>query len=526
MGGDSWGVTAGYGGASMGTTGQIGYNVGDTAHAYPVFLREGDITQGYRPNHAHQRSAYARADWEQNGTHLWFNLGQSAKTLGATQGITKRWYDVQTLSAGWQERWSDTLSTTVRLSSVTHELHFNMHDSDAVAYAQARALMQLSPVNLLGDYRLGDAETQQVELQVNWDPNPDLHFVLGADTRRVEAQQSQFLGLLQEARETASGGFAAMDWTWIPNWTLSLGLRAENETLGGSRLSPRASLVWTIDPTRSFRVGYFTSTRSPQLMEQRVDYSFPYTNDLDPNAQLPLYLVMSRISPNPNLGPEKTVNLEWGYRQSIGPVTLDLTAYWMKIRNQISQVHTATLTQTILIPTGGIPPFIPEQVPIYVNQFQNRGDATNKGLELALTWAIQNEWSAGFNGRYLNYEQDDPANGPAILKGTFSYAPKHLLTLWTRFASGPWSAYLDVQHVGSTYAEALTATSITYYEKRPAYVQLDAQVQREFVRGLSAGIYARNAARPYTLQGTSGPDRPPLYQTQRRELGAIVSYRF
>jgi len=264
-------------------------------------------------------------------------------------------------------------------------------------------------------------------------------------------------------------------------------------------------------------------------MEQQTNYDFPFSNTLDSNSNPPLNLVMCRIIPNSQLGPEKTNNFELGYRQGMGPLTLDLTLYRMKISDQITQVVTGIQNQTIQIPTGlpsPYPAYVPETVPIYINQFQNRGNATNTGIEAALTWAVQKNWTAGLNGRYLHYTQDDSSNGAAALHGEFSYAPKHTVTAWTRFSHGPWSGYLDVQHVGATQVEALMATGINAIEDRPAYFQGDVQGQFEIVKGLKLGVYARNAARPFTAQGASGPERPPVYQFQRRELGASLTYRF
>lgn len=520
-GSGGFGLTAGYQGASLGNSDRTGYNVGDVNHLAPLTM-----SATGNPDGSHQSAGFARMDWKNDHTSLWLSVGEGYRKYGQYQSVLSRWYDNTTLLAGWRETWSSAFATEVRLHQVTAKYQYHMLDASASAYRGARQLMGLPDVNISGNYTFADTTTSQLEVQANWDPGKDLHFVMGLDTRKVDMKKVIFLGLNQDESNSASGGFLSMDWTFTPGWTLSLGARAENEGLGGSRTSPRATLVWSPRPTSVFRLGYFTSTRSPQMAETKVDYTFPSANQAL-GGQSPLYLVASNILPNQELNPEKSTNFELGYRQSVGPVTLDLTLYQMKISDQITAVSMGQRIQVIHVPVSPTV-ILAENVPIFMQQFQNKGSATNKGVELALTWAVQKDWTIGVNGRYLDYTQDELSNAssPAAWKGEFSYAPKNTLTAWTRFAKGGFSGYFDVQHIGSAHVEALTASAVTFFDERPAYIQCDVQLGYEVVKGLTLGVYARNAAREFTLQGGAGPDRPFIYQVQRRELGGTLAYRF
>jgi outer membrane receptor protein involved in Fe transport len=484
----------GYGGASMGNSSETEYRVGDKGYVQPLApAKDG----------SHQMSVLARIDMKQGDTSLWGSIGGASRKLGFIPGIQNRMYDTNTLLAGWREGWTSTFSTELRVHQVLHKSEIHLEENGSAAqYRALRQVLGLSDVDLSGNYSFADTSTTVLELQANWDPSKELHFVGGLDSRRIESKKVVFLGLNEDGKESASGGFLSMDWTFQPEWTLSLGARAENDSQGGSRTSPRGSLVWAVSPSSILRGGFYTSSRSPQVLEQDVDYVYGWMAG-------PALTVFT-IVPNESLKPEKTECLELGFRQLIGPVTLDLTLYSMAIKNQITQ----TIVQ--------VSPSIPQ----ITAQYQNRGDASNKGLELALTWAVQKGWNLGLNGRYLTYEQDHATNGPAALNGEFSYAPKHVVTLWTRFAKGPWSGYADVQHVAAAHVEALTPVGTNLFDERPARIQFDAQLAYEVIKGLGIGAYVRNGAREYTPMGTSGPDRPTNYQPVRREMGATASYRF
>jgi outer membrane receptor protein involved in Fe transport len=260
------------------------------------------------------------------------------------------------------------------------------------------------------------------------------------------------------------------------------------------------------------------------LTEQRIDYFYPYAS-VDYPAHSPYPYLATNILPNELLKPEKTESIEMGYRQSIGAVTLDMTLYQMKIKEQITSVHVLNRMLTLTIPT--VPPTV-VPVPNTVYQFQNRGSSTNTGGELAMTWVVQKNWKIGANGRFMEFTQDDLniATWPTSWNGELSYAPKTVLTAWTRFTLGGFSGYVDVQHFGAAHAEGLRATGQPGFDERPAYLQGDVQFGYELIKGMNLGLYARNAAREYTLQGSTGPVRPPVYQVQRREVGVMFAYHF
>lgn len=490
-GGEALGFSAGYQGASFGDSGFRTHRVGFTGPTdWVTFDGSGD--PGTQTDKAHQTQASARLDWRKQDTQLWFTAGHAYKKLGPP-GIPPvtyanyRFYQTDTFLLGWSQTWSETFSTEMRLHRMRNQIGGGPSPLLAVVTGD---------LGWNSEYVWGDLSNEQIDLQANWNPTAKLHFVFGADTRRIDVETDPTHGLDEPLRETASGAFASLDWDTTADTALSLGFRVENETLGGSRVSPRAAFVWRPTPASVLRVAYLTSTRSPQVLEQRINFAAHY-----PVSPFP---IVYRILPNPDLKPEETENIEVGYRHQFGPVTLDATLYHMKLTDLIGQVT---------VSAG----------PPVDTRFENTGDATNTGAELALTWQAAKGWTVGFNAAYVDFQRDEAL--PPLGKD-FAYTVPFKANLWTRFTAGRFAGFLSLQHVGSTDVEALQVYGAPLFDDRDAFLQVNARLGYEVLKGLTVGFYAQNAAREHTLQGASGPDRPVYYYAARREAGLTLEYRF
>lgn len=518
---DNTGITAGYQGYSMGASGHKTHYLGRPGNQrwYLDQPASGDTDDnpwiGSDAGHGYQ--AFTRVQGAFNDATVWASIGQAEKRYGPEGYFGFRNATRTMLLAGWRQQWTTDFATEVRV----HRLDL-VNTLGAAPYLA----IALEDPGFNAEYDWADQSVTQAEVQANWTINPDLFLVLGADTRRVEAGAAPFVGLSESAKETASGAFAALDWRLSPTWSISLGARVENESLGGSRTSPRAVVVWNPTPSSALRFGYFTSTRSPQILEQRVDLTlftgqfYPgTTNPLPPN--IPVYF---QILPNSGLEPEQTKNFEVGYRHAFGPITVDLTAYRMKL--------TETINQVTLPPTVEAGSFTPPMVPftygarmLVPTQFQNAGDATNEGLEVAVTWTIRRGWTAGANMALLDYTKDDVATGDPMGRH-FAYTVRRKGNAWIRLTEGRFTFFGAVQAVGGTTAEALSASGTPYFEPRDRYIQFHATAAYDLGRGFSLGAYTRNGAKEFTLQGATGPERQTPYQAMRRETGITASYRF
>lgn len=497
-GGFTTSVTAGVDASSTRSTGQTLPLIG--GQGAPVTYDDAF------PDASHQQSGFARVETHLADSTLWASAGTGHKAFGPDI-FPYRVLNDTLMQGGWRQAWSKDFTTEVR---------FHQIEQTQTGGPRPDLGARLGDPAFNSDYKWFDNRTTLVELQGNWTAAQGLHVVFGADQRKGEAYgPARFIGLLDATTtDRESGGFLSLDWELTPSLALSLGARAENETLGGSRTSPRAALVWKAGGNRVFRAAFLTSTRSPQIEEALVNFMNPtgMTVPVPGLGDLPLIYA---IVPNSGLKPEKTVDYELGYRDQLGAVSIDVTLFHMKLKDLIFQAN--------LEPTLGPG----NAYVIQSTQFRNGGDATDQGVEASVNWLLATGWNVGLNGTWLDYRRDtaDPSNPLDGGKG-FSYAPKTRLNLFTRFKQGRFSGAASVQYVGATDVEALSTYGQPSFDHRDAYCQGHFNLGYEVVSGLTLGVYVRNAFRPFQPQGTTGADRPTTYYTAAREAGVSVRWSF
>lgn len=469
---------------------------GASFRAWPYLSRNYDlmakpaIYQG--DNATHQHAAFTRLQYENENSKYWMSFGEGIKTGGTNiefrqyMPYQKPW--VRTMQAGWGRTWASEFKTEVRASRLTHRF-----------YSGKSVLMIVDPWM--------DTTSDLFELQGNWDPSASLHFVAGMDTRVIKMEPSPRIGITQKREDSATGGFLNIDWAFLANFNLSAGARVENETLGGSRVSPRAAVSWSPSKSSSLRAGYYSSTRSPQIIEKHFDITVPAV-EVPPNLEN----VVAKTVPNLGLEPEKVSSIELGYRQQMGSFTLDMTLFQMSFSKLIA--HTSARS---FIPGS---PSDPRPILLVLGKYQNLGDSTNQGLEVAGKWVIKKEFSVGANFTWMDYTLDN-------VPGQLTYAPKFKANLWTRYNWKGFSGMLSYQYNGDITmdAKSIAGNPITP-SPRKAFHQFNANLNYEILKGLKIGAYARNAARDMTMQGAGGTSHVNDEMGARREIGGSLSYRF
>lgn len=190
------------------------------------------------------------------------------------------------------------------------------------------------------------------EAELRWDPRPNNRFTAGveyrrdtrADYRNFDASQTYFRGdfPFDTISVYAQDEFQVTDYL-----ALTAGVRYDRYSTGQSAANPRGALVYNATPSSTLKLLYGRAFRVPSIYETR--YQDPVAGAED----------------NPNLKPEhiETIEADWEQRLSsslIGTVSV----YQSRMTDLIDQVVDPA---TSLL------------------QFQNRGTARTRGVELELT---------------------------------------------------------------------------------------------------------------------------------------------
>ena len=478
---DAFGIIAGYGGLSYQKLDKPYHVVGTGLEYMPE--------NGY-----HQSQLFVKPEFKLGSSAtIWASFGRAEEknspertmttTLLPIYGSTYGLFRTETAQAGWSQTWSPTLRTELKVQQAKQAIILGpgFTPADSIAPGFLALLIAIDPT-AASELHVSDLTTKQVSLQVNWDPSQILHIVAGGDTRSMETPGSILQGI-PAIKPTGSGGFLSLDWNLNPV-TISLGARVENETLGGSRTSPRAALVWSLDSSTVLRAGYYTATRSPLIAEAYASFDNPI---------LPYGQALAV-----DLKPEEAQNMELGFRKNFSRVSLDLTYYHTTLKKQIVNTIIATTPQI-------------------TNQYHNSPEnKTNQGLEATLTASVAQGWMVGCNAAYVKFE--DPSRETQA-----DWAPKTTATLWVKATVGKFFGFASLQHVGS-YTVFTNAS--TERETRDAHFQTSFNIGYEPFQGFSVSAYGVNAARP-TTSGIEGVlPNSFLVRYARRELGLQAAYRF
>lgn len=171
--------------------------------------------------------------------------------------------------------------------------------------ARARQLTCVTPNQDLNENR------SDIELQETYVFSDQLRVVggIGARTQRGESQ-TIFGGKdsMSLYRLFMNAEYKPRDWA-----RFNLGGYAEHDSLTGSTFSPRAALNVRASENQTFRFVLSRGTRSPDIYEQRANWSYALADMAPPlNGAISSVFFQSAISPG-NLNPERIISREIGY---------------------------------------------------------------------------------------------------------------------------------------------------------------------------------------------------------------------
>jgi len=199
--------------------------------------------------------------------------------------------------------------------------------------------------------------------------------------------------------------YAYAQHTLLQKLTLSAGLRLENNSNYGNEWIPMGGISYYQTANTTFKASVSKGFRSPTIME--------------------LYL----YAPNPDLLPERMMNYEISWLQSLlnKHLTIELTAYKVRGSNLIQVV---------------VPPLPAKR--------QNVGTFNNQGIEFSARYVVNKHLY--FNGNYSYLDMDK------ILIA----APRQQLNIGANYSYKIWGIHLMAQHIDKLYTDVATATTQSY----------------------------------------------------------------
>ena len=430
--------------------------------AVSAFLRPTPV-QAEQLTHdaSHHSKGLLRGDYSLGATIISFSAGASKKVTGTNFGsgfvIPYERFETEFSKLGWQQAWAGSLRTELTV----HSLGLRSVTGDFLA-----------PESTLINY-----DSKQVSFQVNADPAGNLHLVAGWDARNSKSS-SVLGGPIRGARDQAWGIFLQGDWEFLPAWAISLGGRYEKDSMGGSHAAPRAILSYKPSESSHLRFGYYTSARSPQVLEARISATTP-----------------SRIIPNPDLKFEQIDSIELGYRQAWHGWTLDTTVFEMTFDDLIAR-------RTVL-PT---PP--PSGTRQYVNI---SGQSKNRGIELMLQKTL-GQLTLGGNATFLSFKDKDHLD--------YVYTAKETANLFASFVQGSLNGYAGLQYIGGHRIGNYLGTPT--FEEIGARLRGQVNLNWDLSKHLTLSLYGLNLGGQHDAKGAGGALQSPILRGTSREVGASI----
>ena len=199
--------------------------------------------------------------------------------------------------------------------------------------------------------------------------------------------------------------YAYAQQTLFEKLTVSGGLRLENNSKFGNELVPMGGLTYGLTDQTSFKASVSKGFRSPTIME--------------------MYL----YAPNPDLKPERLVNYEISWLQSLldNCLNFELTAYRANGSNMIQVVG---------------------QYPNIIRQ--NVGSFSNRGIEFSVRYVLNKNLYFNANYSYLDMDKVVIA------------APRQQMNIGGNYRYKIWSLHLSAQYIDKLYTNVAPAITQNY----------------------------------------------------------------
>lgn len=297
-----------------------------------------------------------------------------------------------------------------------------------------------------------------------------------------------------EFTQHTSGVFFHDNWTLIPDKVqLGLGARWDYTNLGGSTVSPNATLMWTPSRTDTLWAKYSRAPRMPARAEYDVSM---YTGYQPPNLALPFPFnlpVIFRAQPGSRkLRHETMEGLELGYRSQLAQqLSVDLSVY----RYRYSDVVSSTLgSQSVLVYN-----------PLVMLAVQNLdrcncGNGWLSGAELSVDGIVSASWRLQLSYTWTQVAMDASSNPLAEAQGRNieRATARHVVSLRSQWNPSERQQF-DAWVRGSS-GFYRTLSPYTTETRVPGYLTLDLRYAYKVTNDLELSLVGRDLVGPRRIE--------------------------
>lgn len=374
---------------------------------------EDEIVSGYRDKTA--EDADLKLAYTPNRDHeILFEIGTATQTIDASLGKT-----IEPLAPGEEcgRRGCPESSTTEYDSntvSIAHNGQWGLVGARSYLkrdeYENKARLMTITNTDFQSHWNvpLLDSNTMNLGVAYQKEELEDLTSNQISDRTRIEGSQWSV--------------FAETAWPLFDDFSLTTGIRYDDDDIFGGHWSPRVYGVYTLSRATTIKGGVSTGFRAPSLRETTADWGQVSRG--------------GNIYGNPNLEAESSTNYELGLYTEWGRrTTTSVTVFYNQFDDKITRVE----CPQAICDAG------PNQFGSMPTTRVNIDEAVTRGVEMTLSARFSRAWSLKGNYTYTDSEQKSGEYAGEPL----NQLPKHLVQTSLNWKPAKhWNSWLRVHYRG------------------------------------------------------------------------------
>lgn len=339
--------------------------------------------------------------------------------------------------------------------------------------------------------------------------------------------------------EHQEGLFGQLEYNFTESFKTVLAARVDDSTLHDRQFSPKAAVVWSVNPNHTLRLTYNRAFQVPNYSEffLKVPAGQPITSFAGLNAavlagtgvNLRLASIPIFAFGNPAMDVEKVTSYEAGYAGIFGGkayVTLDY--YQSNLENFVTDLLPGVNPEFALYnPPGALPAPLVAQIqgalallgnnraglttidgqPTLVLSYTNSGKVDTQGVDLGVNYYLTSQWVLDFSYSWFDFEVKQKNPNDKLLPNN----PDNKASAGINYAGGKLGGSLKYRWV-----DAFDWAAGVFVGKVPSYSVLDLSATYHITDTIGVGIDVSNLTDKEHWQSFGGD------LLSRRALGYVT----